>query len=224
MQAASFSSVNEIGISLFQAIHAAQDAIIRSSEEMLAIGTTTLVGGAIIKLDILNDSTIPQDYEWAFIGINVGDCKIYHWSVANKELIDITNGNRTNLTNASDPGGRLGPRSEDGKPDLRNLNVYFQLCKKGDLLLLVSDGVHDNFDPQQLGVQPHQLQINASTWIEAEEKFQRETGIAKNAFSTQLMTRKIFNDDKMEPHNVTTDHRVCCDSNERRKGVYAEQP
>ena len=49
---------------------------------------------------------------------------------------------------ASTPG-RLGPQLEGGEPDLRNLGVYVHLLDDGDLIALVSDGVHDNLDPEQ---------------------------------------------------------------------------
>ena len=35
-------------------------------------------------------------------------------------------------------------------PDLRNLSLYYHEFEEGDLLLLMSDGVHDNLDPEVL--------------------------------------------------------------------------
>ena len=33
-------------------------------------------------------------------------------------------------------------------PDLRNLGCYYSECDENDLLLLMSDGVYDNLDPE----------------------------------------------------------------------------
>ncbi len=64
--------------------------------------------------------------------------------------MDVTKGNRANLS-ATDPGGRLGPWTDAGTDDLRNLRLYYVECCPGDILLLVTDGVHDNFDPEYVG-------------------------------------------------------------------------
>jgi hypothetical protein len=32
--------------------------------------------------------------------------------------------------------------------------VFFELCREGDIVLCMSDGVHDNFDPKSLGYEP----------------------------------------------------------------------
>lgn len=57
-------------------------------------------------------------------------------------MTDITIGNRGNLTNAGDPGGRLGPERPLGRPDLRNLALTTFSCRKDDLIFIVTDGIH----------------------------------------------------------------------------------
>lgn len=57
--------------------------------------------------------------------------------VSRDTTTDITEGNRQNLTDARDPGGRLGPYLES-EPDLRNLHLYYHIAEPGDLILLVS--------------------------------------------------------------------------------------
>lgn len=39
-----------------------------------------------------------------------------------------------------------------------------------DLIVLVSDGVHDNFDPEALGEQPGSLGLNQHTWLNVPQK------------------------------------------------------
>jgi len=91
--------------------------------------------------------------------VNIGDCKCFIWKESTKKVIDATLGNRNNLTTADikDCGGRLGPYTEKGEPDLRNLDLNCAICEEGDIIILVSDGVHDNLDPQQIGIPPYKL-------------------------------------------------------------------
>lgn len=100
---------------------------------------------------------------WAVIIVSIGDCKAFKVS-KNGDLVDLTAGNRFprfksinffkffilldfrhNITDARDPGGRLGPQLANGEPDLRNLTVFFSECVEDDIIFVVSDGVHDNF-------------------------------------------------------------------------------
>jgi hypothetical protein len=110
------------------------------------------------------------------------------------QITDITKGNRKNLTDAKDPGGRLGPWQENGGPDLRNLKVYYAECLPNDLLILVSDGIHDNFDPQHLGKQPKDFPeiAEAETWEEAEKRFPEKSEFVKNTYRNKLVEDKIM--------------------------------
>ena len=91
--------------------------------------------------------------------ISIGDCKVYRLNSNSGEITDLTFGSRLNLLNPSDCGGRVGPISGEGEPipDLRNLKLNFVECNKGDLLWVVSDGVHDNIDPQWMGLMPKDM-------------------------------------------------------------------
>lgn len=94
--------------------------------------------------------------EWVFVCINIGDCKAFIYSPSSGKLRDVTAGNRAGSNSPVDPGGSLTPDTHD----LRNLGAYYTTCSKEDIVVMVSDGVHDNFDPQQLGFTPKELQID----------------------------------------------------------------
>ena len=51
----------------------------------------------------------------------------------------------------TDCHGRIGP-FVDGEPDLRNASLTFAEVRDGDLVVVATDGVTDNFDPELLGV------------------------------------------------------------------------
>lgn len=118
-------------------------------------------------------------------------------------MTNITRGNRGNVTDAKDCGGRLGPYTDAGEPDFRNLAIYFSPCQKGDIILLCSDGVHgknynlfhlikeDNMDPQQLGKTPKDMGIDATTWEEASTNFPNKTAEAKEKHSNALISNLI---------------------------------
>eukprot|EP00009_Paramoeba_aestuarina_P010069 CAMPEP_0201542768 /NCGR_PEP_ID=MMETSP0161_2-20130828/72214_1 /ASSEMBLY_ACC=CAM_ASM_000251 /TAXON_ID=180227 /ORGANISM="Neoparamoeba aestuarina, Strain SoJaBio B1-5/56/2" /LENGTH=263 /DNA_ID=CAMNT_0047950447 /DNA_START=621 /DNA_END=1409 /DNA_ORIENTATION=- len=112
---------------------------------------------------------LPPLYGYCFV--SVGDCKAFAFSQKKRMFMDITCGNRLTSRDPTDPGGRLGPSSTNGKmeesgvlPDLRNLSLYFHEFEEGDLLLLMSDGVHDNLDPQILGYSPLSFGIPCESW------------------------------------------------------------
>lgn len=125
----------------------AHEMIVEEFAESGSIATTTLVAGVLFEID--------KD-QWGVVFATVGDCKVFAYSLEDKEVTDITFGNRRNVSDARDPGGRLGPYIDDN-PDLRNLESKFWPLKKGDLLLVVSDGIHDNLDPETLGFIPKEL-------------------------------------------------------------------
>lgn len=113
-------------------------------------GTTTLLAGILMEVD-------PNSDEWALVAASVGDCKALVYMQGADRCVDVTLGNRRNLRDARDPGGRLGDADGQKQPDLRNLQSYFWPMRRNDILMLVSDGIHDNLDPEAFGKQPHEL-------------------------------------------------------------------
>ena len=73
------------------------------------------------------------------------------------------------MNDARDPGGRIGPYVGDGMPDTRNLSLFFDRCRDGDMLIYCTDGVHDNLDAGSLGVDPEEFteDFKGMTWDQA---------------------------------------------------------
>lgn len=95
------TDTHTLGHSLYDAINEAHRAVCaKKIEGEDAAGTTTLLGGMLAKQE--------QGNQWVFTCVNVGDCKAFLFSMRTKTIMDITEGNRTSLKNARDPGGRLG--------------------------------------------------------------------------------------------------------------------
>jgi len=140
----SIRSVRDAADLLLRACCSAHNCVVEGKEWWEA-GTTTLLGGLVLPLT-------PGHH--VFVCLSIGDCKAYR--VNGSTVVDITNANRGSL-NPRDPGGRLGPYTEAAEPDLRNLSIFVSLCEDSDLLVLCSDGIHDNLDPEILGLQPEQV-------------------------------------------------------------------
>jgi len=152
-------------------------------------------------LQIIKITSIDNFPSWAFVCLSVGDCKAFRWSFKTRKVCDITEGNRTKICDATDPGGRIGPYLDERTPDLRNIDLFFEVFEEGDLILLLTDGVHDNLDPQYIGKSPKDMKINASTWKEAEELYPDEAELAKTNYRNRLLEDII---DSFERKNKET--------------------
>mmetsp|Transcript_18713 Transcript_18713/g.56105 ORF Transcript_18713/g.56105 Transcript_18713/m.56105 type:complete len:449 (-) Transcript_18713:127-1473(-) len=155
------SDVSEAGHFLLRAFENAHKRIISGKESVWDAGTTTLFGAMLLPVDTSTVGVLDVDSEtpppFGFVCASVGDCKGFYYSKAEKRVLDITAGNRFNINDATDPGGRLGPFiPPDGQPDLRNLHLFFIPCHPGDMFIIASDGVYDNLDPQHLGLSPRE--------------------------------------------------------------------
>jgi len=56
---------------------------------------------------------------------------------------------------------------------LRNVAVYYEKCEEDDLIILCSDGVHDNMDPETLGLLPENMTPSfppETTWVSIKDQ------------------------------------------------------
>lgn len=124
---------------MLRAYWKAQQTIVEgaTAERLFDVGTTTMLGAVVMQLET------PKGYDTMFLCVSLGDCKAYHIT-GSGSVTEVTSGNRNNISDAKDPGGRLGPQLEDGSPDLRNLSAFWYPCKENDIIFIVTDGVSDN--------------------------------------------------------------------------------
>eukprot|EP01101_Sappina_pedata_P006045 TRINITY_DN290_c2_g1_i1.p1 TRINITY_DN290_c2_g1~~TRINITY_DN290_c2_g1_i1.p1 ORF type:complete len:824 (-),score=203.32 TRINITY_DN290_c2_g1_i1:579-3050(-) len=209
---------------LIRAFAESHQAVIHGFANPFDAGTTTLLGGIVLqnesespresfsnsKEDCLKKSSLDinsicekekelaPEQQWSFVCASVGDCKAFHWSKRTHEVKDVTAGNRTNLLNASDCGGRLGPQCDGGAPDLRNFQLFFCSAEDGDLLISMSDGVHDNLDPQQLGNLPSDLEDTFSVDTQWTDVHPETAFDLKNKFQTGFLKQRITEHLKQE--------------------------
>lgn len=73
----------------------------------------------------------------------------------------------------------MGPYVGQGEPDLRNLSLYTCFVEEHDLIILVSDGVHDNLDPQVLGKSPKDIVENTAFPVDEWSQIEKEDQVEK---------------------------------------------
>jgi len=124
-----------------------------------------------------------------------------------KKIVDVTVGNRCNVDDPRDPGGRLGPYKGNGQPDLRNLDMFSVGCNDKDIIILVSDGVHDNLDPSHMGLSPKDKSVglNYDNWadVPVEESLEAKTKFMDNYYS------KIIKEEAQKCGQEVTPSLIC---------------
>jgi len=203
------------GTVLLDSLSTAHNAIIAGKNNVWDAGTTTLLGGIIYPLEPSKPTAHPRSgdsasstsgstttttttttstseggREYGLSLLSIGDCKCYLFNHRTRKVREVTRGNRGVAVDASDPGGRLGPYVGNGQPDLRNLSLYFEICQPDDIVIMCTDGVHDNLDPAMLGIDPEEVlpDFAGMTWDQACE-FNHELG---------SVTRSVFSEKRLE--------------------------
>eukprot|EP01120_Amphizonella_sp_Union-15-10_P005480 TRINITY_DN1630_c0_g1_i2.p1 TRINITY_DN1630_c0_g1~~TRINITY_DN1630_c0_g1_i2.p1 ORF type:complete len:390 (-),score=69.41 TRINITY_DN1630_c0_g1_i2:82-1251(-) len=208
------NDLRDAGHMLLRSFESSHKKILSSTrEDIWEAGTTTLIGCLLLELDVDDNKGI-----FGFLCASVGDCKAFVYHRKADKVIDVTAGNRLHVKDKRDPGGRLGPYCTGGTPDLRNLSLYFVRCHPGDLIISMSDGVHDNLDPEQLGLNPSDLDIqipkrsikDVKEWSSLDRQEAEDVkNIHRESFILNLIKRgkdspKELNDELINHCDVTT--------------------
>lgn len=139
----SLTSLQNAGHVLLRAICEANKSIFSSSPDVWNLGTTTVLIGLVLPVEPGSAEELAPKSEckcdWAYLCGCVGDCKTLVWNCKDRVFKDLTMGNR--CADVKDPGGRLGPYL-DYNPDLRNLQLFYKMVEKDDIIMMCSDGVY----------------------------------------------------------------------------------
>eukprot|EP01103_Thecamoeba_quadrilineata_P000992 TRINITY_DN1087_c0_g4_i1.p1 TRINITY_DN1087_c0_g4~~TRINITY_DN1087_c0_g4_i1.p1 ORF type:complete len:610 (-),score=107.04 TRINITY_DN1087_c0_g4_i1:171-1967(-) len=184
--------------SLLRGVASAHRAVVANPVQKFVNGTTTLLGAILLPVSFVRPrSTRRSDVDNVFNPLShvlyvasIGDCKAFVWSQNSRTVKDITYSNRDSVLNASDCGGRIGAYL-DGLPDLRNLRLYSCLCEEDDIVIVASDGVYDNCDPQMLGLTPREIGVDANEWSDGVENNNEEMNRAKTMFREKALAKII---------------------------------
>lgn len=115
------------------------------------VGTTTALIGMLVKT-AEGEKNEFGSAPYVLICLNIGDCKAFVCRRREEavEVLDLTVESKRTVREKSDPGGRIGPYDE-GQADVRNLLFSMVGVWPEDYISFVSDGIHDNLDPETLG-------------------------------------------------------------------------
>lgn len=164
--------VHSVAEMLLKGLGESHYKIIEGKEDVSSAGTTTILGGVLVPIEKTALSI--------FMFVSVGDCKAFVRKQVvggGGRIIDLNMNARSNVSDAKDPGGRIGPFIKQELPDLRNLKIGYCICEEGDLVILTSDGVTDNLDPEYQAVKPSECGMPGIDSWEAISKDQVEFAI-----------------------------------------------
>lgn len=136
------SNTREVFVCLLRAFNCAHDLILENKGML-----TTLTVAIVLPLK-QNKTNLSDQYPTYICCVcNVGDTLAYVYS-PKTGVREITKGSHDINCNRDmrDALGALGP-VEGIKPELSNLTLSLTTLYKGDIVLIASDGLTDNFDP-----------------------------------------------------------------------------
>lgn len=84
--------------------------------------------------------------DWCLCTASIGDSRVFLYSTQQHTLLEVTVGSHPadGQRGRRNCGGALGPMIGD-KPDMTNLSYSLTLVNKGDVVVLMTDGISDNF-------------------------------------------------------------------------------
>lgn len=122
------------------------------------------------KIDEIRDDYISKivpktklEEKYQLIGVSFGDCKTYFINKQENKYVteDLTFGSRLKAINPNDPGGRIGFQKRPSRLiDMRNSVIFHKEMKWDDMIMVCSDGVHDNLEPKTRGYKPVEVDPN----------------------------------------------------------------
>lgn len=132
-----------------QIIEAHDRALFLAAEEL---SRTTVT--ADIDPHLMTGTTCPQVLTVAgnYVHLSsIGDSKAFIISADLDTIREPSEGNRGGV-DPTDPGGRIGE-----EVDARNYFHSLTMLNPGDSVIVCSDGIHDNLDPETLGLTPRDV-------------------------------------------------------------------
>lgn len=153
----------------------------------------------IAPLRTYKDTTIIQTaiVDNILFGASIGDSKAFIFRPKPKngkdkqtwDCLPMIKGARDS-TLLANPGGYLKCSSDYDftPPDTVNMNGFIYPLQEGDVVVVCSDGITDNFDPMTLGIKPSELGIESqdNTWDTIDKKNQDNIAAIENWSASKM--------------------------------------
>ncbi|XP_072023854.1 uncharacterized protein [Amphiura filiformis] len=208
-------------------IHNTTD-IFRIMRESIDEGQKLVIGSTATLTTLVLSVVVPManSRDFAVCTVNVGDSLAYVFSEEHG-VRELTIGSRDmeSHRNIRFCDGALGPALGEA-PDLTNMTFSISVVKRGDIVILTSDGVSDNFDPVIAGEAEASPEFDGSGCRlepghdqpkdEDKEDNSHDSGHEKPVFSpaerqeqTELMMNEVLRTDNMPNDDLHSAQVVC---------------
>eukprot|EP01094_Clydonella_sp_ATCC50884_P005524 TRINITY_DN1445_c0_g1_i2.p1 TRINITY_DN1445_c0_g1~~TRINITY_DN1445_c0_g1_i2.p1 ORF type:complete len:1205 (-),score=385.88 TRINITY_DN1445_c0_g1_i2:176-3277(-) len=177
---------------LLQGVRNAHETIVNGSKTDFEVGTSALLGCVVLPIEDTAGG-------WMMACANVGTAKAFHYSIATGTLQEVTALPSLSPSDDLDYVGAFDRRQLS--PQLARLALSHHMCYDGDLVFLVSDGVHDNFNPECLGLAPHDIGLDAGSWDALGPPLRRAR---QSEFTRAMIEHKIHAIQHPTPQKITT--------------------
>ena len=118
------------------ALQEGDEAILKTSQSLHDIGTTTLL---IITI-------VPYKNKYIGIYCNVGDCACFQYHSETEQTSFVCGKLIDDIKESSHCDGRIG-NAQNGLPSLEEISLGTISLEQNDLIMVMTDGVHHNLNP-----------------------------------------------------------------------------
>jgi len=182
-----------------QALCTAHNFVVHARGSVWDAGTSALLGAVMFPLsDTKDDMKEPKQIvapgsKFGIVLTSLGDSKAFLVSGKDGSVQELTHVIPGIWKNRSEPGGRVGPVAEKGLPDFGNTGVVYSECEAGDVLVLCTTGLADDFDPEELGIEPGALipELEGESWASLGAGDERLLEVVKATFAERRMERLL---------------------------------
>jgi len=115
------TNLQTFGNDLINILSKVNESIITKPDSISKSGTTTFLGGVLFNVE-------SSRYNKVFVGISVGNFKVYHWSKKHKKVKEIS----AHEDALYEVEGCLGSFFSNNSPNLCDIKILHKSCSEGD--------------------------------------------------------------------------------------------
>ena len=148
------SNIKEIAeIMIRAAADAHENIFVQAEKEKKSgiVGATTMLIQVVVQLQ-------SRELKFGIVTLNIGDCRSYLCTNQGMKTIYDFN-SRESYRDISNSQGRIGNTNSDFA-DLENALICFNECSENDIIMVCSDGISDNFDPEIIQYENDKMEGN----------------------------------------------------------------
>ncbi|ELP83846.1 tipa, putative [Entamoeba invadens IP1] len=134
-------TLRDVGNLLVEVCVQSHLAIFRPDVQLFMTGTTTLCIVVVLQ-------TVKGPY---MVFLSIGDTRVYYYSKQHHHTTTLSGKYHDSISHMHECFGRIGP-ANSCEPDIKRGELKHQKVCEDDIIIVATDGLHDNFDPQFRGI------------------------------------------------------------------------